>query len=449
MRQHRSCPSRAAAAVMTRSWPLGRLFWKLFSAFIGALAVVALLVTLVFGLIGPREGGRFRPASVLMADTVAELLQQRGPDAATGLLQVWQARGERLPWVIAADGRELLGRRPPAERPTGLRIVDPQGVEWRVIEARPLPPPGGTHLPPPPFVEVVAVLIGAMAFSALLAWYLSRPVRHLHRAFDALATGNLDVRIAPLIGRRRDEIADLGRGFDRMAEQIQHLLDAQRRLLHDVSHELRSPLARMTAAIGLARQDRTRIDAMLERVEREVGRLDALVGELLGLSRMEYDSGRALPQPVCLDALLREVVEDARFEASTRGIRVDLVSVPATVTGHVELLRRAVDNVLRNAVKYAPPASSVEVDMVLDGARIRIAVSDRGCGVAEEELERIFDPFFRGVRDGGSSGAGLGLSIARRAVMAHGGSIRAINRDRGGLRIDIVLPTEDPVSLPA
>ncbi|MBV5287954.1 MAG: HAMP domain-containing histidine kinase [Methyloversatilis discipulorum] len=424
---------------------MGRLFWKLFFAFVAALAVAALLVALAFSVIWPRDGGRFRPTTVLMADTVADLLQQRGADAARGLLEVWRARGEPLPWVIAPDGGELLGRTPPQDGDMPVRAIVVDGAEWRVVQAPRPPPAGRMRLPPPPFVEVVAFLIGAIASSALLAGYLSRPVRHLHRAFDAMAQGDLEVRIAPLIGRRRDEIADLGRGFDRMATRIEQLVDAQRRLLHDVSHELRSPLARMSAAIGLARQDPSRIEAMLERVERETARLDTLVGELLGLARLEHDAARTLPQPVALDALLHDVAGDARFEAAARDVEVVLSTDGAgpVVKGQVELLRRTFDNVLRNAVKYAPAGSVVHIALGRANGSARVSISDRGCGVADGELERIFDPFFRGERSDGGHGAGLGLSIARRAVEAHGGDIRASNAEGGGLRVDIRLPAED------
>jgi signal transduction histidine kinase len=428
---------------------VGRLFWKLFFAFVAALAVAALLVALALSLIWPREGRGPRPQSVLMADTVEVLLREQGPPATVALLEIWRAQQEPLPLLVRPDGSELFGRTVSAQRLDTARVVSIEGAQWKVLAAargdRPPSAAGGLPLPPPPFLEVVALLIGALTFSAALAWYLSRPVRHLSQAFDALAGGDLGVRTAARIGRRRDEIADLGRGFDRMAARIEQLVDAQRRLLHDVSHELRSPLARMSAAIGLARQDPSRIEAMLERVERETARLDTLVGELLGLARLEHDAARTLPQPVALDALLHDVAGDARFEAAARDVEVVLSTDGAgpVVKGQVELLRRTFDNVLRNAVKYAPAGSVVHIALDRADGRARVSISDGGCGVADGELERIFDPFFRGERRDGSAGAGLGLSIARRAVEAHGGDIRASNAEGGGLSVDIRLPAED------
>ncbi len=425
---------------------MGRLFWKLFFAFVAALAVAALLVALALSLIWPREGRGPRPQSVLMADTVEVLLREQGPPATVALLEIWRAQQVPLPLLVRPDGSELFGRTVSAERLEGARVVSIEGAQWKVLAAaRGDRPPSAAGVPlPPPFLEVVALLIGALTFSAALAWYLSRPVRHLSQAFDALAGGDLGVRTAARIGRRRDEIADLGRGFDRMAARIEQLVDAQRRLLHDVSHELRSPLARMSAAIGLARQDPSRIEAMLERVERETARLDTLVGELLGLARLEHDAAHTLPQPVALDALLHDVAGDARFEAAARDVEVVLSIDGAgpVVKGQVELLRRTFDNVLRNAVKYASAGSVVHIALGRADGCACVSISDGGCGVADGELERIFDPFFRGERSDGSHGAGLGLSIARRAVEAHGGDIRASNAEGGGLRVDIRLPAE-------
>jgi len=428
---------------------VGRLFWKLFFAFVAALAVAALLVAVALSLIWPRDGRGPRPQSVFMADTVEMLLREQGPPATVTLLEIWRAQQVPLPLLVRPDGSEQFGRTVSAERMDGARVVSIDGAQWKVLAAargdRSPSAAGGLPLPPPPFLEVVALLIGALTFSAALAWYLSRPVRHLGQAFEAFAGGDLGVRTAARIGRRRDEIADLGRGFDRMATRIEQLVDAQRRLLHDVSHELRSPLARMSAAIGLARQDPSRTEAMLERVERETARLDTLVGELLGLARLEHDAARTLPQPVALDALLHDVAGDARFEAAAREVEVVLSIDGAgpVVKGQVELLRRTFDNVLRNAVKYAPAGSVVHIALGRAGGSACVSISDGGHGVANDELERIFDPFFRGERSDGSHGAGLGLSIARRAVEAHGGDIRASNAEGGGLRVDIRLPAED------
>jgi two-component system OmpR family sensor kinase len=280
----------------------------------------------------------------------------------------------------------------------------------------------------------------SLAVSAVLAWYLARPIRSLRWAFDAAASGRLDTRVRPLMGRRRDELADLGRDFDRMAQQLQALVASQRRLLHDVSHELRSPLARLQAAIGLARQDPRRVESSLERIEREIDRVDELVGELLTLARLEAGTGRASAQPVELADLVASIAEDARFEAEANGRSVKL-DVPASVLvrGNAELLHRAVENVVRNAVRYTAPGSEVAIELRRDGSRAFLAVTDRGPGIASAELGKVFEPFYRGPGQR-ADGFGLGLAIAQRAVDTHGGVIRAANVAEGGLRVEIELP---------
>nr|MBP7446334.1 HAMP domain-containing protein [Zoogloea sp.] len=278
-------------------------------------------------------------------------------------------------------------------------------------------------------------------FSALLAWYLSKPIRSLRWALGAVAEGRLDARVRPLLGGRRDEIADLAEDFDRMAQQIQTLVGAQRRLLHDVSHELRSPLARVQAAVGLMRQDPAKLDVTVSRIEREAVRLDELVGQLLTLSRLDTDRRDTPREPVDLIDLASAIADDARFEAHALGRDLRFEGrgeAEALIWG--ELVQRAFENVIRNAVKYTADGTFVEVSALADGDVFRLRVGDRGPGVPADELESMFEPFHRGSNTGGASGFGLGLAIARRAIDAHGGAIHALNREGGGLLVEITLP---------
>ncbi|HEX2198102.1 MAG TPA: ATP-binding protein, partial [Burkholderiales bacterium] len=290
---------------------------------------------------------------------------------------------------------------------------------------------------PGPWVLVAAGALASLAASALLAWYFARPIRHLRWAFRAAAEGRLETRVRPLMRGRRDEIADLGGDFDAMAQQLQKLVAAQRRLLHDVSHELRSPLARLQAAVGLIRQDPGRLEASLERIEREVARLDALVGEVLTLARLEGGTAAGAVATVDLADLVANVAADARFEAEAagRGVRLDSIE-ELQVPGRAELLHRAVENVVRNAVKHTGAGTTVEIGLSRTAHQAQLSVRDRGPGVGAEHLERIFEPFYRA----GSSGFGLGLAIAQRAILAHGGTIRAQNAPEGGLLVEIQLP---------
>jgi two-component system sensor histidine kinase CpxA len=236
---------------------------------------------------------------------------------------------------------------------------------------------------------------------------------------------------------RRDELGELAATFNRMADRIQTLLAAERRLLLDISHELRSPLARLGVAVELARSGEDR-GPTLDRIQKEADRLNALVGELLQVTRAEGDSASLRHETIRLDELARDIVETNRIEATARGCELKLeLSGAAPVEGEPELLRRAMENVIRNAIRHAPAGSAVEV--AVHGASI--SVRDHGPGVPERELGRIFDPFYRveNDRDRSSGGVGLGLAIARRAVELHKGAIRARNANPG-LLVEITLP---------
>jgi len=300
-------------------------------------------------------------------------------------------------------------------------------------------PPDATLLP---VLPVIMGLLSSLLISAVLAWYLAKPIRYLRAGFESLANNQFDTQVSLAMGRRRDELADLGREFDRMAHQITTLMAAQRHLLHDVSHELRSPLARLQAAIGLARQQPDKIDTSLDRIEREIGRLDELVGEVLTLSRLEAGVTHSVKEEFDLTELLESVIEDARFEASAKNVAVNyLENHDIQINADAELIHRALENILRNAVKHTPPGLSiqVEIDSSLDGRQVSLSISDQGPGVVDEQLTSVFEPFFRG--SGNSQiGFGLGLAIARRAVEVHGGSITARNKPEGGLQIELILP---------
>jgi two-component system OmpR family sensor kinase len=363
--------------------------------------------------------------------------------------------------MVDERGMDLLGRPVPAaalekarnvaqgggRRSRAVRVIAaPSGERYLLFAPGPAEARRGGRRPVvQPWMLIAAGALAALAASALLAWYLARPIRNLRWAFRAAAGGHLDTRVRPLMKGRRAEIAALGEDFDLMAHQLQKLVAAQRRLLHDVSHELRSPLARLQAAIGLVRQDPGRLEASLERIEREVARLDALVGEVLTLARLEGGTAAGTPQTVDFADVVANVAADARFEAETAGRRVQLDSVEhVSVRGRAELLHRAVENVVRNAVKHTEPGTAVEITLLGQTGKAILSVRDHGPGVAPPHLERIFEPFYR--VDG--KGFGLGLAIAQAAVLAHGGSISAANPQGGGLRIDIQLPLAQGSSSP-
>jgi two-component system sensor histidine kinase CpxA len=240
---------------------------------------------------------------------------------------------------------------------------------------------------------------------------------------------------------RRDEIADLARNFDKMAERIEALVTGQRRLLGDVSHELRSPLARLMVALSLAKQGPPEEAAdNLERIGAEARRIDALIGQLLALTRIDSGVDRGSPAPFDLTALVQEVASDGDFEARAHNRNVVITQAdPCIVNGYEEPLRSAVENVVRNAIRYTADGTAVSISLEVKGASAVLRVRDHGPGVPPSMLSDIFLPFRR-IAGGNSDGAGLGLAIAERAVNIHRGTIHAINAPEGGLIVEIVLP---------
>ncbi|MFW6198634.1 MAG: ATP-binding protein [Acidobacteriota bacterium] len=401
------------------------------------------------------------------------VVRRYGPERIDDFVDSLAPSAAPFPYVFDEDLQEVTGRQPEPlfrevarralsgedirERHEGLGLVvahafdavaGRRGSRHRVqlVAVQALPRPEG--LASPPGIQAfrwAAVLLTSGLVCWGLAYYLTRPVKRLRDATHRLAAGDLEARVGE-IGRRKDELAALGRDFDRMAERLEELLTSQRQLLTDISHELRSPLARLYVALGLARRREgdSREDA-LERIEREAERLNELIGQLLALSRMEAgDAGE--PDTVELHVLLEEVVADADYEARARDRRVELEQLdPVVLEGHEELLRRAVENVLRNAVRHTEAGTTVRVALVVEGAGVRLRVRDFGPGVPEAELDKLFRPFYRPdrSRDRGGGGVGLGLAIARRAVRLHGGDIRARNHD-DGLEVEVELPGAGP-----
>jgi two-component system, OmpR family, sensor kinase len=292
-------------------------------------------------------------------------------------------------------------------------------------------------------MALLATLTASLVTALLLAWYVAKPIRSLRGAFEAAAGGDLNRRIAGQIGARNDELADLGRDFDRMASRLQGSMEGQRRLLHDVSHELRSPLARLQAAVGILRQKPEQPADMITRIEDETARIDHLVGELLTLSRLEAGELVGVEEEIEMHDLVAEVVRDASFEANAQGRQVIWDERgSATLQGRPELLHSAIENVLRNSLKHAPESRCIWIETSSDAVQRRytLRILDEGRGIPEDELPHLFTPFARGANSVSADGYGLGLAIARRCVETHGGTIRADNRPTGGLCVEIVLP---------
>ncbi len=293
----------------------------------------------------------------------------------------------------------------------------------------------------------LAILIGIASSGLvcfLLARYLTSPITDLRRATQKLAAGDLTARAGASHSRRRDEMSELLRDFDRMAGRLEGLVDAQSRLLKDISHELRSPLARLNVALALARQ-RTGPEAQssLDRMEREADRLNEMIGRLLTIARLEAGGEVMKRESVSLASLVTEISTDAAFEAQSRNCTVvEEILSDDVVMGDASLLYSAIENVVRNAIRYSREGTTVRVRLEHRAGESCIKVTDYGEGVPEEALDKLFEPFYRidDARGRGTGGVGLGLAIAARAIRLHGGTIRASNQANGGLMVEMRIP---------
>ncbi len=342
--------------------------------------------------------------------------------------------------VTGADFRWLLPP-PPAIK---SRITDSHGTRyisrrsqdgkyWFAVIGAPYRLHVWTFLP---YYFLVLGVTAAIFWLAAVGVIL--PIRRIASTIAVFGQGDLSVRIQT---KRPDEIGQLARSFDQMAERLERLIVSERQLLGDISHELRSPLARLKFAIKLARTS-PEPQSALDRIERDVDRIAALVADIVEVTFVEGDPALRGAERVALGELVEEMVRDSRLEAEARGCRVELAgSIAGQALGSREMLRRAMENVLRNAVRYAPEGTAVEVSAEEGERCATIVVRDYGPGVPEEALARIFDPFYRveEARSKNGGGSGLGLSIAQRAVQAHHGSITAENASPG-LRVQIKLP---------
>jgi len=312
-----------------------------------------------------------------------------------------------------------------------------------VLPAAVLIPSSGTLGPAAALIPIFALGLSCL-ICFLLTRHITSPLFDLRKAAETIAGGNLTARVSTNLRDRRDEIGQLGRDFDRMAERLESLVDGHKRLLGDVSHELRSPLSRLLVALGLARRaNAEEMPELLDRIALEARRLDNLIGQLLTLSRIESGSHSNAASSIDLTGLVHDVINDADFEARVQSRRVGLSSFEeCTVFGSEELIRSAVENVVRNGVRFTREGTAVEVSIRRERHCAVIRVRDLGPGVPETMLSEIFLPFRRvqAIRETPCDGSGLGLAIAQRAIAANGGKIGATNAADGGLIVDIAFP---------
>jgi signal transduction histidine kinase len=462
------------------------LFIKIFFWF-GAAMVVGTLVAIGTGMLiqrrrDPPRGNPLAPSFGLMSATAVETFEKGGAPAVKAYLDRVETASRINAVLLTANGEDLSGRGVPLnsdevvqrarsshgfvfdfptqhQHPKAAQLLTgANGTLYVVLGEMPAP----DFRPPPRPGEpgsfyfglglaartVLPLLLIGGLFCYWLAKHLSRPIVQLRTTAQGLAEGNLAARVPPALLQRHDEIGNLGRDFNLMAARLESLVEAQRRLIADISHELRSPLARHGVALGLARKrGGPEVTSALDRIALESERINEMIGQLLTLSQLESGTDGFQKLRVDLVELIKEVADDADYEARNRGCKVVLSnSEPCYLSGVPQLLRSAIENVVRNAVRHTAPGTAVEIGLTCEtlggGKQAAISVRDHGGGVAEQKLNEIFRPFYRidDARDRKSGGTGLGLAIAARAIRLHEGAIHARNAPDGGLIVDISIP---------
>ena len=444
------------------------LYWRIFLAFWVALALILVgTVTVAVNATSHRTDRPWVIRGQLYAQA-ARAFESGGPAALKGWLQTLAGDSRGRTFIIDPDGREMLGRPLPGalgadpKSPTAadtiapvggaLVLVEPGGNTYHVVVAPVRDSPrlfGELELPGVPLSLLLIALIVSAAACYFLARYLASPVDRLRLATRRMAAGDLNVRVLPALRGRQDDLGLLAADLNAMAERLRQLLEAKQQLLRDVSHELRSPLARLQLALSLARRDDGSAERHLARIAFEADRLEQLIARTLRLVRLERPASALEQVSVDVGEVLRTVASDVAIEADAQGCLVDLQTQPGlALSGDPELLRSAFENVIRNAVRYSPAGTLVSivarrVAQEQPGDSVEVGVEDRGPGVPDKDLGLIFEPFYRvdAAREHRSGGGeGLGLAIAARAVALHGGSIQARNLEGGGLGVSILLP---------
>jgi two-component system, OmpR family, sensor kinase len=463
------------------------LYWRIFLAFWVALALILVgTVTVAVNATAHRTDRPWVQRGQLYGQA-ARAFESGGPAALEGWLRSLPAEPFGRTFIIEPDGREMLRRPLPptlsgapeggapkadgvAGKPSGappasgttagaisplggaLVLVASGGSTYHVVVGPVHDRPrlfGELELPGVPLTLLAIALGVSAAVCYFLARYLAAPVDRLRLATRQLAAGDLNVRVLPALKGRQDDLGLLAADLDSMAERLRLLLEAKQQLLRDVSHELRSPLARLQLAVSLASRDESGVQRHLTRIAREAERLEQLIARTLKLVRLERRANTLEQVRVDVGELLQTIAADVAIEADARGCQVQVAAdAGLAVSGDPELLRSALENVIRNAVRYSPARAAVVISArprpVDDGQGelIEVIVRDQGPGVPDKDLGLIFEPFYRidaARGHGGTGGEGLGLAIASRAVALHGGHIAARNAEGGGLLVSITL----------
>lgn len=439
------------------------LFWRILAAFWLALALVAgLSILLGFALQQDAWILHRHPGVKNLAERWTSLYETLGPDAAQQALELHRRR-HRIDVQVLGEAGQLVvpGTFPPQAAVFEARASRRSGrLPWRRLSEDYTSPMSGEsylfiyripntellawqqHSLLWPVSAGIIALVVLTAFSLLLTLSITRPLNRLRSAVHDLGqTAYQQNSLAQLAGRR-DELGLLARDFNRMGDRLQGLIHSQRQLLRDVSHELRSPLARLRIATALAeRASPAEREAIWPRLTQECDRLEALISEILALARLDAEPGAAIA--VDLPGMLARIREHASLSAPEQAIALDLPPDLA-LRGWPDMLERALENLIGNALRFNPPDQPIEVRATSENGQVRLSVRDHGPGAAVEDMPRLGTPFFRAAGQT-AAGHGLGLAIARRAVERHGGTLRLENHPQGGFVATLLLP-ELPVA---
>ena len=452
---------------------MNKLFLKIFASFwLVAMLTVGIMAIIDKSLPPPDAdfgfGAAGKPSAETLVADAQSVLNEYGLESLREWLNQSFTTSARPIFIIDENGRDILNRpippffakEQPQRHPAMARlftrrfgkletfeITSGDNTSYRMI-VPPRPPISAYHrMLRFPWMRPLALLTALFVSSLicfLLARYFTVPLLQLRSTGKQVGSGTLSARVSPSIAKRGDEIGELGRDFNEMIDRIDQLVNAQKRLLRDVSHELRSPLARLQVAVDLIRQRHEEISKNeLDKVDEEIENLNELIGQILTFVRLEMDSKDMLMEEIDLSMLLENIVENANYEARRHSREVAL-SFPEKICmpANEVLLHSALENIVRNAVHYTRENTTVEISVASDDREIRISVRDHGPGVPDSALSHIFEPFYRvsESRNRESGGGGIGLAIADRAIRLHKGAISASNIATGGLSVEIRLP---------
>ena len=437
------------------------LFWRIFASFWLALALVAGL-SMLLGRALNQDAWILsqHPALDGLAETWTSLYEEQGADAAQAFLEQRKEASRLNVQVLDDNGQSLVrGTFPPRAAAFEARQQNDKRLPWRRLTTDySSPQTGETYLfiyriPNPevaawqresllwPLSALGIAMLVLTLFSLWLTLSITRPLNRLRGAVHDLGQTAYQQNSLAKLAERRDELGVLAADFNRMGERVQGLISSQRQLLRDVSHELRSPLARLRIALALTeRADAAEREKYWPRLSQECDRLEALISEILALARLDAEPGAA--QPINLGELLHKLQDDARLDAPEQQIKIQLES-DLQFNGWPDMLQRALDNLLRNALRFNPAGQAIELTTRTDAEQLCLSVRDHGAGVAPELLARLGEPFYRAPGQT-SSGHGLGLAIARRAAERHGGQLELSNHAQGGFVATLRLPLTPP-----